>query len=611
MTYGAKRIDSHVIADGIYSIQDYINQGNYLPDENITHDEIRQILGKMLDCIVYFLDGNNLFQTILTCVYVHKSYTIKNPLLRTIMLCYAKFVYSTEHFADKISAFSQRLWANVLNGLDYLQDESQIDVDALRRDLIQFQNDDSTISDIVSFGIFLLDFHTLLQDTRNNRPLRMPVLPEKVGDIGFCKVLHNRQLPTKCPPTVLPKMTHEQAINTFKEMVESINSYRNFPKNPTISEMMPALLESCIEQKNSLIITRFILSDIYFPNTSEESTELFQSKTFEEFLQQEFNRYHIATTHMKNQDFRALLSSLSTYILFMGRSLLLPPSTSLLFFTHHLIPIWGQLQNCFAGYESHLNHSITSYPKTDLESYNSIFTQSLARWSMRLSLLLSDLYLKYGIVCENYNPLDYLELFVFLSVIHSSLHENYSTQRICESIYQVSQYGVGKGKTPKKRIISSATVKKRLLPETEEEIKEEIITNYYNFSIHMMQFILKTNSIKLPSLEFYNQEKTYEDRRRHIHKIQAVRFMEYRNFKILYDPENKSLQQIKNDIKKTEEQVKASIKKVDQNISIYKWSQSLLKKLDRFSLSINQWQEGSTYSITIDDFLPSFELNKP
>ena len=91
-TVGSPRADSHTISNGIHNIDDYISKGNYLPDEHITNDEIRQIQGKFIDIMISRFNGHNLFQTILTCIYVHKNYSIRNDLLRTVIYSFLNLI---------------------------------------------------------------------------------------------------------------------------------------------------------------------------------------------------------------------------------------------------------------------------------------------------------------------------------------------------------------------------------------------------------------------------------------------------------------------------------------------------------------------------------------
>lgn len=134
------------ISNGIHNIDDYISKGNYLPDEHITNDEIRQIQGKFIDIMISRFNGHNLFQTILTCIYVHKNYSIRNDLLRTVIYSFLNLIYTIENFVDKYKIASSSTWAydNGI-GISYLHDKSCFEPISLRNDLYEFLKKDETI----------------------------------------------------------------------------------------------------------------------------------------------------------------------------------------------------------------------------------------------------------------------------------------------------------------------------------------------------------------------------------------------------------------------------------------------------------------------------------
>ena len=71
--------------------------------------------------------------------------------------------------------------------------------------------------------------------------------------------------------------------------------------------------------------------------------------------------------------------------------------------------------------------------------------------------------------------------------------------------------------------------------ESNEEIVELILVEYFEYCVYYMQFILKTNSIDSQSNDFYNQKQVFEARRLPLTKISSTQFIEFNNLHCLYN----------------------------------------------------------------------------
>lgn len=609
ITLGSQRSDSHLIADGMHSINDYIEKGNYLPDENITPDEIRKIQGKLLDCMVARFDGNNLFQTVLTCVYVHRNYTIKNPLLQAVIFSYIYLILTVEKFVNKYKAGSPSAWANDGGiGISFLPEKSNFDPSAIRSDLEKFSKDDPSISDIISFSTYMLNFAEYLNDLQSKTPPEMPQIPKESEMIGFSDVLHNRQLSTQTPPLIVQIQSHEKSVQQFTEMVNLILGFKDIPKPTSILEILDFLFEWSVEHQKTLILPRIILKAVLFPNLTTDKPSIYGWADSKEFLISEFKKININEKIFSLDKAVTIESTVYNFLIYISHSFLMPICIAHSSLEKHLFQYWSLLQNYLV---SSLNKTakFMSFPKIDSESMSRIVENPMIYWTRHISIELARIYLKLGIKCGIYNVLDYIELFLFFSILHKALRGVYYDERTVSKVYEVFNFQ-GHSKN-KKKIVSSSNVTKRMGEESDKEIEQQIISTYYEYCIHLMQFALKTNSIKLLSNEFYNPKKVYESRKNALPIIESVQFLEYSNFEILYDYKKLQLPQIQNEIKRKANDTKELIKKLNSRPNPSSWIKDILKKVVMSSLFVSQWKEGNLFSISFDnDCIPEFQLIK-
>ena len=138
-----------------------------------------------------------------------------------------------------------------------------------------------------------------------------------------------------------------------------------------------------------------------------------------------------------------------------------------------------------------------------------------------------------------------------------------------------------------------------------------MLCEYFKYCVYYMQFILKTNSIKIYSNEFYNPKQVFENRRFPLTGIDSLKFIEFDNYQFLYDPKNYNINQIQTQIKRKSNDAKELIKKLNSRQNPPEWIKDILKRIVTSSLMLMQWKEGDTFSISFDnDCIPSFQLVK-
>lgn len=610
-TVGSPRADSHTIAKGIHSIDDYISEGNYLPDENITNDEIRQIQGKLIDIMISRFNGHNLFQTVLTCVYVHKKYSIQNGLLRTVIFSFVNLIYTIESFVDKYRIAPSSMWAydNGI-GVSYLHEKSSFEPVSLRRDLEDFLKKDESISDIVDLSVFMLDLSEYFLDFQHKE---IPKIPEKIpkesAAFGFSDVLHNRQLSTSIPPTLVQIKSHEKSLQQFAEMLDIINEFKNIPKPSSVLDLISFVYDWNVKNCKAIIIARILLGAILFPDPNEESFSIYGWPSFNELLISDFNRYHVTDSIYKADKIITVKATVYEFVTFTIRSFLMPFCHVQSSMEKRIIKYWNMV-SLFLINSLIKTAKFMSFPKTDSESMNRIVENPMIDYSLRISLEILNIYLKMGFKCDIYNVLDYEQIFLFFSVIHKSLKDYYYDIRVVSKVYEAFNFQ-NKSPNNRKKVISNANVIKRMGDESNEEIAELILCEYFEYCVYYMQFILKTNSIKIYSNEFYNPKQVFENRRFPLTGIDSLKFIEFDNYQFLYDPKNYNINQIQTQIKRKANDAKELIKKLNSRQNPPEWIKDILKRIVTSSLMLMQWKEGDTFSISLDnDCIPSFQLVK-
>ena len=597
LTVGSRRIDSHLIANNVHSISDFTSQGNYLPDEGATSDEIRKIQGKMFDAMIALFRGFNMYQTILTCVYAHKEYQIKNEVLRCMILSYTNLVRCVQSFVSKYSLHSSA-WALEAGSLDLMHDS--VDPKQLREDLLRIKQQDPSVDDIVDFSLFLVDFQNYISDPSGVEFPTTQRIPSQSESIGFSDVLHNRKLPTQSPPQLMQIKNHEESIKEFNDMMNAILEFKNyFSDVSSLVDLIDRAFNWGIQHQNLIILPRFLLYAYLFPKPSNAEKEPKQG-ILNKLLIEGFEKYHVPKAFFDSS--KDISDSIFTISQFAIKPFLMPISFAHHSFTRQLNKYLGTTLNYFMAAQ-HSSIRLFKFPKTDSESITAILASPLLQWGLFSNKIFLKYYLQLSIEAKVYNPLDYCALFYFLSHVHREIAESYSQQRLIDAAYELSSSQKNKNKR-----LTATNIKRRQKPESALEIEHKILSSYYDYCIYLMMFVLKTKSIKLPSNEFYNPEKTYSDRKRTIDLMNCIQFMPYDNFHLLYGYNSYNIDRIKFEAKRKFEAIKEIIKKRNDIGNPPEWIKDLLRKSVVSSLTLVQWKEGSKYSITFDNFIPNFQL---
>lgn len=607
---GSQRIDSHLISNGIHSIEDYISKGNYLPDENITNDEIRQVQGKLLDCMMARFNGHNIFQTILTCIYVHKEYTIKNPLFRTVIYGYLYLILTVEDFVNKYNVLTSSTWENDGGiGISYLPEKSTFEPNSIRADLEKFKANDRSIEDIVNFTLFLLDFSDYLLDFQNKEVPQIPSIPKESATFGFSDVLHNRQLSFSIPPIQMQIKSHEKSVQQLKEMINLINEFKEYKKPTSLLDLLIFIYNWTTSNSKAIILTRFILGAILLPNPNEESFCIYGWSNFKELLTSDFKKIHIKDSIFDADKVITIESTIYEFVTFVIHQFLMPLCIVHSALENRIILYWNMVCDFLNG-ALIKTAKFMSFPKTDSESMNKIVENPMINYTQRISLEILNIYLKLGFKCGIYNVLDYGQIFLYFSIIHKSLKNIYYDDRLVSKVYDVFEFQ-NRSKNNRAKHVSSAIVLKKLGEESNEELAEMILSDYFEYCVYYMQFILKTNSIKIQSNNFYNEKIVFENRRLNLTKMTKLKFIEFDNYKYLYDQNKYSVNQILLQIKRKADEAKELIKRLNSRQNHPVWIKDILKRIITASLMLTQWKEGDTFNVSFDtECIPSFQLIK-
>ena len=493
------RIDGHYLAKGMHEICDFINSGIEFPNENITMDEIREIIGYFVDLQVSRLDGFNSFQNILISVYVHREYEIKNDFFKNVIHSFLSAFCSVENYINNHLKNSQSFWTKNEEVKNLVH---QYDKKLIKEFFQNYKENNSNVNDIINFCLFEIEFSDYIDSNFNLLPPKIPEFPLATSTIGIIHSIHFRDLPYHSPPAKQQIPDHKIAIEQFISLLNFLPEIINFPKTESFSILLDNAYKWGQNHPNLLIFGRMLLYGfIYQPNPK---TTFFNELTLINYLKRDFKNHHIKP-EILDLDLEQTTSFLNSFELFLENTLrgfLMPIQFLQGIFTKIILHIWGYIQKILASLEISLKSKL-NLPKINIPEFDQLLNKSTLIWSTKIAYQFSNYYFELSYQCKVFLPHD----LIFTSIIQKNIIESYLTilekEKNLNSAYNLFEKKKEKGK---KRIgiLKSQDIKRNSLEDTILEIESKILLNYYYSCYYLMILGYKNNSIEKHPGQFYN-----------------------------------------------------------------------------------------------------------
>lgn len=512
------KIDCHRMANNKFSVKDLIDSGYYLPDESITYDEIRKIMGYYLDTIVARFDGHTVYQTTLLSVYAHQGYTIKNELLKAVILSFVALSNELENFASAVFADSVSSWTV---SRDFNLIVHPYDIDEISKLLEKFQNN-KEIADIVDFAKYILNFAIYLKEFPQKPLPELPKLPELSESIGFAKELHLRDLPTRAPPTAMQILPHEKSNQKFIEIINLIKEIVAIPVPKTIIEAIKQASDWSLKHFDAPIFPRMVRLRLAF----DKNDDSFYGKTFIDFIKPELAAFHTPDALYAKESFKAIF-----HIMYQGlsqciRNFWLPNAVCTTVLEKQIFNFWGRCQDTFLRTEGTESHP---RPKTTSMSHTNLLKTTISTWGQLITAHICIEYVRQLLVSGVLIPDDYIFISLLLSQAYQVAAESLEKKRTVDAIYAVMQHRGPKHNSP----ISNNDIERKIQPEDEEQLTFTALSQLWNATFYGLRCAILNGGYKLKEAPYHNSVKLYEHRIKCVNKLDKIQLMDKESYEFL------------------------------------------------------------------------------
>ena len=518
---GKPKIDCHMMAKGIYTIKELLDNGFYLPDEKITNDEIRKICGYFLDVLEARMDGNTVYQTTLMCTYMHKEYEIKNPFLKAIIQSFSAISCAIEKFVNGIVGSSLSYWAHSEAIEEIVQ---KFEIPEIKKALKQFENDET--KDIIAFCGFLIEFAEFLEKFPGDNSVKIPELPqfiEESENIGFTENLHLRDLTTRAPPTKLQIKEHKIAVELFKKAFEDMKEIIALPKPNTVVESITQASNWSFDHQDTLMFVRLVRIGMALGFKSD--TQYFYGNNIVNIFKKELAEFHTADNVFAHVDFKAIASNIRVFLLHAMRALYLPYSHFCSTLSKTVFQLWSKIQESNINVEMNISRP---RPKTKFAGTEQILKTTISTWGefigAQLGIEFVKHYFRSGCLLNDDMPF----ISLVLESAYSTIANAYEKKRTIDAIYSVFEHRKGSKRTPPP--MSLDDIDKRKKPESPEELTAKGMQALWGATYNATKFCVATKALKPKESMFFNPLKLYENRYSMITKLREVKIMNIQQY---------------------------------------------------------------------------------
>ena len=413
---GDEKLDSHLRAKHDFTFEDYMQSHPDLPNEDITPDQIRGLIAKLIDCQVNRWCGLNIFRNVLLCSYIHNEFQSKNQLLSAVLDCFSHCIVSTEEFCRSSSSYNTSEWYPCDAAIKYFK--VNIDFEKTLKILQELSSKDPSISDIISICEWELKLGQYLVKFPSDPIPLLPFdkIPQTISELGFSNELHVRDLSVSAPSRILIP-SHEESLEILKnnfEMMKEISSIE-FPKST--NEFFEICFKWSRTHRKASYFTRcqFFAKILIFLQGPTPQSQLIQ-----QFLMNDFNNWHIPGIYFKNTNWEAIFHFLTYKILHDISKISIKNCSDCCKNLEEkgLLQVGDALES-IKYFEQSL-YKPNLFPKTQSDQINAEITSPFSSWINLNACTISINYILMSYENEVYNINDFPYLFFALKLFHKA-----------------------------------------------------------------------------------------------------------------------------------------------------------------------------------------------
>ena len=519
------KIDCHMMAKGLFTIKELLDNGFYLPDEKITNEELRKICGYFLDVLEARMDGNTIFQTTLMCAYMHKEYEIKNPFLKVVIQSFSAISCAIEKFVNGISNTSLSYWAHsdAIEGI-----VQEFEISKTKEALKQFENEET--KDITSFCSFLLEFAEFLEKFPEDHSAKIPELPKFIEEsekIGFTENLHLRDLTTRAPPTKLQIKDHKTAVELFKKAFDDMKEIIALPKPSNVVESISQASNWSFNHQDTMMFVRLVRIGMALGFKSD--SYYFYGDSIVDVFKKELIEFHTADNVFAHSDFKTIASNIRVFLLHAMRALYLPYSYFCSTMSKNVFQLWMKIQESNINVEMNVAHP---KPKTKFAGTEQILKTTICTWGefigAQVGIEFVKHYFRSGCLINDDMPF----ISLVLESVYSTIAGAYEKKRTLDAIYSVFEHRKGSKRAPPP--MSSADIDNKKKPESPEELTAKGMSALWGATYNATKFCITTKALKPKESMFFDPMKLYENRFSMISKLREIKIMNAKQYEFSF-----------------------------------------------------------------------------
>jgi hypothetical protein len=595
---GNPRIDSHLIAGGIFDISDLSSA--FLPDESITGDEMRQIVGFLFDCQVARLGGFSLLQNVLTCVYLQHNFVVKNAVLRTLLYAFVPAQVEIEAFGRRAGNMFQPGWK--IEHTDSVSFLPAVDIDDVERELLRLRVVESGLRDLVEFALFQIRFARYL--LAGEGPLDFVAPPPVAAPIGFVPEIHYRHLPIHTPPPRQYIPAHDEAQRVFEGFLADLAGIASFPRVRSIRELVRRSYEWSQAHVDALNFTRMWFLNHIFPRGD---TPVIYDEPFGDWFRRDLLDRHCPSLSFEHEKFNSITEQMFSLAQQTVRACVVPSMQGHRTFCDQICRVWGYIQQTFVHYRLELVRA-NVLPNMSFEEHATILQNPFTIWSVLPAADITRYVFELGIASGIYGERDWPFLFAALGEAYSAIAQFSQKTRILDAIYAASAKNKPNRKSGRVLPLRDADVGKALAPETPEELDAAGLSDHLFGCFHIVRFCRKVGAAApLSEMLFYNEKDVYEERIRAVSTLLQVGVWKYDQFATAFQYENHSADELKDIASNRLKKAKAELVKAVQ-AGKTPAREKMLRAVVVTSLTLAQWKPGQTMDITWENGIPRFSF---
>lgn len=506
------KLDYFLQSDKLFNLKDILANHEII-DEKADIETIRQICGHFFDNEMDWLCGFSPLFNILSSIYIHKEYEIKNPILRYMFMC---FSYTVTLISQHLNEQQMKIkWWNYCNITDYINTHSIEDIENEKKNL-------DLPPDLDSLSNFQLDLVKVILNPTKSHMRENYDICTKSSPIGFFKTImyHDKSL-TSTP------IKHE--LKSHQEYIQMMNDLINDIKYIQTSFVPKSLFDSISyifnwnQMSDHISITRLFALEFLVGNSGDNM--FFGNKSDIKYLEEEIKPLGIFQAIKRHPKFNNLVDTFGLSVYSIFRALILPIPEMNKELGEKVILIWSQFQN--EGYQQFTESlKAKDFPNCANSEHQSCLRFSFPLWTISIATSLATKYYQSGFMCGIFSPRDYHIVWSMFDFAYANMFSALDQLRIVRAAVNISQHRNKKAGAIKGNEIESKKGEQSL-----DNKLSQILATAYSGITYLWAYLLNSGAISaVPPFE--NQYEIYNARVNPCRAIAHISIKEFDDFLI-------------------------------------------------------------------------------